>query len=70
MIKKMIAEVRAITGMYDYALFQHKRFKNKYKNSFKLDGLPRENNYENPVRQSTTYVWRRESKDSSTVAFN
>jgi hypothetical protein len=31
MIKKMIAEVRAITGMYVYALFQHKRFKTNIK---------------------------------------
>jgi hypothetical protein len=33
MIKEMIAELRAITGIYDYALFQHKRFKNKYETS-------------------------------------
>jgi hypothetical protein len=30
MMKEMIAELRAITGICDYALFQHKRFKNKH----------------------------------------
>jgi len=33
MIREMIAELRAIIGIYDCELLQHKRFKNKYENS-------------------------------------
>jgi hypothetical protein len=33
MIKEMIEKLRAITVVYDYVMFQHKRFKKKYENS-------------------------------------
>jgi len=33
MIREMITELSAVIGICDYALFQHKRFKNKYENS-------------------------------------
>ena len=29
MTREMIAELSAVIGIYDYALFQHKKFKNK-----------------------------------------